>query len=162
MFTIGKSPSLHVILCAGVLLTTPGTAAAALTLTRVASPSFGTVFSGASNRRLVLNTNGSVSGSNASDYISGAAAGAFTVLDTSSPATISILVDNVSVVGGLTVNSVLCSYNGGTQQSCDGSGMSTTSASSASLKIGLDITTSTAHSGGDTASVNMDVSIAYL
>lgn len=162
MFTIGKSPSLYVILCAGVLLTTPGTATAALTLTRVASPSFGTVFSGASNRRLVLNTNGSISGSNASDYISGAAAGAFTVLDTSSPATISILVDNVSVVGGLTVNSVLCSYNGGTQQSCDGSGMSTTSASSASLKIGLDITTSTAHSGGDTASVNMDVSIAYL
>ena len=99
MFAIGKSLSLRIILCAVVTSATPGTAAAALTLTRVASPSFGTVLSGASNRRLVLNTNGSISGSGANDYISGAAAGAFTVLDTSSPATIFMKVDLPAPLG---------------------------------------------------------------
>ena len=162
MFVFCKSLLFRGVLCLCVLLIGSVTAVAALTLTRVTTPSFGVIFAGGSSRQFVLNTNDTVTGSSAGDYISGAVAGQFTVSDTSNPATINILIDNIGTLGGLTVNQALCSYNGGAQQSCDGAGMSVTSVSSATLKVGLDITTSTAHTGGDVASVSMDVSVAYL
>ncbi len=137
-------------------------AAADLTLTRITSPSFGTILSGGSGRQFVLNSDGTVSGSSAGDYVGGAAAGEFRVNDTSSPQTISIVVDNVSTQGGLTVVSVSCAYNGAAQQQCDGSGISVSSVSEATLRLGLEVSTSTVHGDGDTASVSMDVSIAYL
>lgn len=137
-------------------------AAADLTLTRITSPSFGVILSGSSGRQFVLNTDGSVGGSSAGDYIGGAAAGEFRVNDTTSPQTISILVDNVSTQGGLTVVSVSCAYNGAAQQQCDGSGISVSSFSQATLRLGLEVSTSTVHGDGDTASASMDVSIAYL
>ena len=104
-------------LCA--LLIGSVTAVAALNLTRVTTPSFGVMFAGDSSRQFVLNTNDTVTGSGARDYISGAVAGQFTVSGTSSPAAINILVDNIISLGGLTVNQALCSYNDGAQQSCD-------------------------------------------
>lgn len=118
---------------------------AALALTRVTTPSFGVIFAGDSSRQFVLNTNGTVTGSGAGDHVSGAVAGQFTVSNTSHPAAINILVDNISSLGGLTVNQALCSYNDGAQQSCDGGWMSVTSVSSTTLKVGLDLTTSAAH-----------------
>ena len=157
-----KSLLIRGLFCLCGLLIGSVTSVAALTLTRVTTPSFGVIFAGASSRQFVLNTDGTITGSGAADHISGALAGQFTVGDTTSPATIVILVDNISTLGGMTVNQALCSYNGGAQQSCDGAGMSVTSVSSASLKVGLDITTSIAHTGGDAASVSMDVSVAYL
>ena len=144
------------------LLAVSGPGFAALTLTLLGSPDFGILFSGSSGRQFLLNTDGSISGANASDYISGAAAGQFTLADNSYPSSVTILVDNISASGGLTVNKAVCSYNGGAQTRCDGSGMNVTSISSASLKLGLDISTSTSHGGGSTASVSADVSVAYL
>lgn len=144
------------------MLMAPAVAIAALTLTQVTPPSLGIIFSGASARHFILNTNDTVTGADAGDYISGAVAGQFTIDDTSSPVSVNILVDNISTIGGISVNQALCSYNGGAQQSCDGAGMSVTSVSSATLRVGLDITTSAAHGGGDTATVNMDVSLTYL
>ncbi len=158
----GRHSFLRRIFLPCVLLTAPSTVFAALTLTLVTTPSFGTIFSGASSRQFVLNTDDTITGANSSDYISGAVAGQFTIADDSSPATVTILVDNISTLGGLTVNQAVCKYNGGSQQSCDGAGMNVTSVSSATLKVGLDISTSTAHNGGDTASVSIDVSVAYL
>ena len=141
---------------------TPAYVTATLTLTRTTSPSFGVILSGNSGRQFVLNTDGSIGGSGAGDYISGAAAGEFQVVDTTSPSTITILVDNILASGGLTVVEVLCSYNGAAQQQCDGAGISVSSVADATLKVGLKVTTNTAHSGGSTASVSMDVSVAYL
>jgi len=134
----------------------------ALTLSLISSPNPGLFFSGASGRQFILNTNGTITGTHASDYISGAAAGQFTLADSSSPSTLTIIVDNISALGGLTLNMALCSYNGGAQTQCDGSGMNVTSVSSATLKLGLDISTSTSHSGGATPSISMDVSVSYL
>jgi len=123
-------------LCALLLgSVTAVTAVTALTLTRVNTPSLGVMFAGESSRQFVLNTNDTVTGSVAGDHVSGAAAGQFTVSDTSSPVTINILVENISSLGGLTVNQALCSYNDGAQQRCDGAGMSVTSVSSATLTV---------------------------
>ncbi len=134
---------------------------ATITLTEITAPSFGLILSGASGRQFVLNTSGSITGADASDHISGQSAGDITVTDDTSPVTIEILADSISTSGGLTVNQVLCSYAGGAQTQCDGSPLVTTSAASASLKIGVDVTTSQVHSGGDSASVSMDINVTY-
>lgn len=144
------------------LLFLSNTGYGALSLSLISSPNMGLFFSGTSGRQFILNANGTITGTHAGDYISGASAGQFTLADSSSPSTVTILVDNLSTLGGLTVNSALCSYNGGAQQQCDGAGMNVTSASSATLKLGLDISTSTTHSGGDAPSITMDVSVSYL
>ena len=137
-------------------------AVATLTLTKQVDPSLGTVYSGSSGRQFIVNTSGSVSGSGSGDYLSGAAAAVFQVGDDSSPSAITILADSITTTGGLTLNRVLCSYNGGTQQRCDASGgITATSAATATLRVGFDVSTSVAHSGGDTASVSMDISVAY-
>jgi len=145
-----------------VLLGFPSTAIPALSLTLITSPEFGILYGGASGRQFILNTNSTITGTHSSDYISGAAAGQLTVGDTASPGSISILVDNISSFGGLSVNDALCSYNGGIQQSCDGAGMTVTSVSSATLRIGLEISTAALHSGGDSASISMDVSVTII
>ncbi len=145
-----------------VLLGCPGVAVSDLSLTLISSPGFGILYGGSSSRQFILNTNNTVTGTHSSDYISGAAAGQLTVGDTASPESISILVDNIGTFGGLTVNDALCSYNGGAQQSCDGVGLTVTSVSSATLKIGLDISTNSLHSGGDSASITLDVSVAVI
>ena len=141
------------------LLAMPATAI--ITLTEITSPNFGLILSGASGRQFILNTSNAVTGANAADYVSSAVAGVITATDDTSPATIEILVDNISSAGGLTVNEVLCSYGGGAQTRCDGSPLVETSSASTSLKIGVDITTSQVHSGGDSASVNFDVTVTY-
>lgn len=143
------------------LLYLPLSSMATITLTEITAPSFGLILSGASGRQFILNTSGTITGANSSDHISAQSAGDITVTDDTSPMTIEILADSISTVGGLTVNQVLCSYAGGAQTQCDGSPLVATSAASASLKIGVDVTTSQVHSGGDNASVNMDINVTY-
>ena len=155
-------PSSRIFLYVCALLLISAYAMAEVSLTRTTSPSFGIILSGTSGREFVLNTDGSIGGSSAGDYVSGAAAGVFSVVDTTSPNTLAILVENISATGGLTVVEALCSYNGALQQACDGTGISVNSIGNTTLKVGLHVTTTTAHSGGDTASVSMDVSVAYL
>jgi hypothetical protein len=134
---------------------------ATITLTEITAPTFGLILSGASGRQFVLNTSGTITGADAADHVSSQAAGDITVTDDTSPATIEILADNISTSGGLTLNQVLCSYAGGAQTQCDGSPLVATSSASASLKIGVDITTSQVHNGGDGASVSMDINVTY-
>jgi len=141
------------------LLAMPATAV--ITLTEITSPGFGLILSGASGRQFILNTSGTITGANSADYISSATAGEITTTDNTSPVTIEILASSISSAGGLTVNEVLCSYGGGAQTRCDGSPLVATSAASSSLKVGVDITTSQVHSGGDSASVNFDIMITY-
>lgn len=145
-----------------ILAGLPTAARAAITLTLVEDPAFGIFFSGASGRQFILQTNGTIGGTHAADHVSGSVAGRFTVADDASPASIVILVDNIFTTGGFSVTEAICSYDGGADGVCDGGGMTETSVASATLKVGLDVSTTQAHGGGDTASVSMDVSVTYL
>jgi hypothetical protein len=152
--TFGKALSVF-------LLSMPLFSWATITLTEITAPSFGLILSGASGRQFILNTSGSITGADSTDHVSGQSAGDITVTDDTSPATIEILADSISTIGGLTVNQVLCSYAGGAQTRCDGSPLVETSSASASLKVGVDVTTSQVHNGGDSASVSMDINVTY-
>jgi len=145
--------------CATLLFST--LAHATITLIPVTSPEFGLILSGASGRQFILGTNGNITGTHSADHISGQSAGHITVTDTTAPVTIEILANNIMTSGGLTVNKVLCSYNAGVQTQCDATALVVASVGNASLKLGLDISTNQVHSGGDTASVTMDINVTY-
>ena len=145
--------------CAALLFST--LAHATITLTQVTSPEFGLILSGASGRQFILGTNGDITGTHSGDHISGQSAGHITVTDDTAPVTIEILANNIMTSGGLTVNQVLCSYNAGVQTQCDATALVVASVGNASLKLGLDISTNQVHSGGDTASVTMDINVTY-
>lgn len=138
------------------------TAFAALTVTENAAPGFGTLLSGAGGRQFILNTDDTVTGADAADYLFGATSGELLLHNTGKQGAINILAENISATGGLNVTQILCSYNGGAQQACDGTGITETSGRNIILKIGMEITTSAAHGGGDLASISLDISITFL
>jgi hypothetical protein len=148
-----------VVCCAALLFST--LVRATIDLTEVTAPEFGLILSGASDRQFILGTNGSITGTHSTDHISGQSAGHITVTDDTAPLTIEILANNIMTSGGLTVNQVLCSYNAGVQTQCDATALVVASVGNASLKLGLDISTNQVHSGGDTASVTMDINVTY-
>lgn len=152
----------RLLIALGLSAAVPSTAFCALSLTTTAQPRFGIVTSGPSGRQFILNPDGTVSGASAGDYVSGAAEGRLVIQDTSSPATLNISVMVFGSTGGVTVNEVLCSYNGGLPGVCSGGGMTVISAATATLRIGLDVTTTTPHAGGDTASATLEVTVSYL
>ena len=61
--------------------------------------------------------------------------------------------ENITTSGGLTVNAIPCRWNVDAQTTCDGAGINVTVQGNRTLYVGVDITTSQSHSGGDTASV---------
>ena len=144
------------------LLLVPAVADAALGLSLAVSPSFGTILAGPSGRQFILGTDGTISGADAADHVSGAWEGRLTVTDDAAPSSIVILVDNVLTLGGVSFVEATCSYDADAPQRCDGAGMTATSQASAALDLGLEITTAQAHSGGDAATVTMDVTVTYL
>jgi hypothetical protein len=144
-----------------ILVLLSSTASAVITLTEITSPTFGLILSGASGRNFVLNTDSIISGTSTADQITGQAAGEITVQDTTPSATLVILVDNIIPSAGLTVNQVLCKYNGGAETRCD-VGMNVTSADTAALKLGIDISTLITHFGGEAENVSMVINITYL
>lgn len=132
-----------------------------IALTLITSAELGVYYGGNSNRRFILNTNGTITGPDAADYVSGASEAQITVGDSGAPSSINIYVDNISTLGGLTVNEALCSYNGGPQTRCDGAGYNVTSSTEVTLKVGLDFTTTTTHNSSSTASISFDVTVIY-
>ena len=135
---------------------------AALNVANISNPTLGLVLSGSSGRQFILRTNGNITGADAADYITGAEEGHIRVEDTSWPRSINIVATNVSTTGGLTVTEVLCTYNNGTETVCGPGGFTVTSVLIASLRVGLDLSTSQAHVGGDSASVDFDIEIIYI
>jgi hypothetical protein len=135
---------------------------AALNVTTIQSINLGIILSGPAGRQFILNTSGIVTGPDTADHINGQVVGEINVIDTTSPLSINILADNINAIGGLTVNQVLCSYNNGPQLPCSGTGMDATSAASASLKVGLDVSTTQTHNGGDVGSITIDITITYI
>ena len=153
---------------AGIVIVSPAIAAPkvcvpdpCIALTLVSSAELGIYYGGNSNRRFVINANGTVTGPDAADYISGAAEAQITVGDSGSPSSINIFVNNIATLGGLVLNQALCSYNNGTQTRCDGSGYNINSVEEVTLRVGLDFTTTTTHTSSSSASISFDVNVIY-
>ncbi len=150
------------MLLGSALLAAIDIASAAFTMTEVVTPDLGTFFSGATGRQFILNTDETVTGADAGDFLFGAVSGQLSLVKTQGPQAANILADNISTSGGVTVNAVPCRYHTGSQLSCDGAGIDVTVQSTRTLYVGVDLTTSQVHSGGDTASVMYDITVIFV
>ncbi len=149
------------ILLGSTLLAALDVAFAALTITEDVTPSLGTVYSGASGRQFILNTDETVSGPAAADYLFGAVSGQLSLIGQNGNAT--VVADNFSG-SGATINAVPCRYHTGSQTTCDAPGITVNvkKNSARTLYVGVDITTTQIHSGGDTASVTYDITVTFI
>ena len=150
------------ILLGGALLAALHVAFAALTVIENTAPSLGTLLGGASGRNFILNTDATVSGTDAADYLFGAVAGQLTVKQTGPTASANILADNFFTTGGVTINGVPCKWHTDTATTCDGSGINITVKSSRTLLVGVDLDTSQVHAGGDSPTATYDITVALL
>lgn len=150
------------LLQGGALLAGLPASFAALTITETTTPTLGTLLSGSSGRNFILNTDQTVTGTDSADYMFGAVSGELTVKKTGGGQSADILADNITTSGNITVNAVLCKYGTGSQTDCSNSALNVTVSGTKALMIGVDIDTSAAHSGGDTASASFDVNITLL
>ena len=135
---------------------------AALTVTETTSPTLGNLLTGASGRNFILNTDETVSGTDSADYLSGAVSGALSVKKTGGSQSANILADNFSTTGGVTINAVPCKWHTDTATTCDGSGINVTVQATKTLLVGVDLDTSQAHTGGQTASATYDITVTLL
>ena len=135
---------------------------AAFTMTETVSPGLGLVFSGASGRNFILNTDETVTGADAIDYVSGAVSGQLTLVKTQGPADVNIVAENIFPSGGLTVIGVPCRFDTDPQTTCDGAGINVRINKTQILYVGVNITTSQVHNSGDTASVTYDINVIFL
>ena len=150
------------LLATSILLAAPGSSFAALRLTVILEPAFGRLFSGAANRQFILNTDDTISGPDAADYLDGARSGELEVHNTGKVVTLNIVVENITPTGGVTVNAALCRYHNLSQVACDGGGMTVNGGPRRALYVGLDISTSQTHSGGENVSISMDVTVTII
>ncbi|MDX1405505.1 MAG: hypothetical protein R3192_13245 [Woeseiaceae bacterium] len=151
----------RVLLC-GTILLSMHSANPALTITEKVTPTLGTLLSGASGRNFILNTDQTVSGTDAADYMFGAVSGELTVKKTGGSQSANILADNITTSGGVSVNAVPCKWDTQAQTTCDGSGINVTVGGTKALMVGVNIDTSQVHSGGQSASVTYDITITLL
>ncbi len=142
------------------MLVTLDVAFAALFVTEVVAPSLGTVFSGAIGRQFILNTDETVSGANAADYLCCAVSGQLEVKQTGGPASGTILADNITATPGVTVNAIPCRWHNDPQARCDLGGITAALQATRILYVGVDITTSQVHSDGQMASVTYDITVS--
>jgi hypothetical protein len=152
---------LRQILLGGVLLAALQVTFAAFELTEVVTPGLGTLLSGASLRQFILNTDETVSGPAAADYLFGAVSGQLSLVKTQGPADVNIVAENIMPLGNVTVNAVPCRFHNDAQTTCDFPGINVRINQTRILHVGVDITTSLPHSGGDTASVTYDISVIF-
>ncbi len=150
------------ILLGSVLLAALDVAFAAFTMTETVTPSLGLVFSGAPGRNFILNTDETVTGADAIDYISGAVSGQLTLVKTQGPADVNIVAENIVPLGGLTVIAVPCRFDVDPQTTCDGAGINVRVHQTKILYVGVNITTSQVHIGGETESVTYDINVIFL
>ena len=154
---------LKVLLCSSLLMGAD-TTFAAFTMIEIIAPNFGTFVGGASGRQFILNTDGTITGADAADYMAGAVAGELELKKTAGPVAINIVISagNITTFGGLSVGSVLCSYQNQPQIICDDPGFNVTLRGKRTLLLGLSVTTTQFHGGGDTAGATMDITVTFL
>jgi hypothetical protein len=139
-------------------------AGAAITITEQTTPTLGTLLGGASGRNFILNTDETVSGTDSADYLFGAVSGQLSVKKTQGTNSANIVAENITTTGGVSVNAVPCKWETDAQTTCDGTGINVTlvPGPAQTLRVGVNIDTSTVHSGGDSASVTYDILITIL
>jgi hypothetical protein len=152
---------LKIALCAALLVAVDA-AYGAFTMIEIITPSFGTFIGGVSGRQFILNTDGTIIGTDAGDYMFGALGGQLELKKTGGTVTANIVAENISTFGGLNVGSVLCQYHKDPQTTCSGSGINVKLQGKRRLGLGVDVTTTQFHGGGDTASVVMDITVTFL
>ncbi len=145
-----------------VLLAANATSSAAITVTEVVTPSLGTWFSGAPGRQFILNTDETVGGANAADYVVGALSGQITVKKTQGPGSANITADNFLGTGGVTIMAVPCRWHDQPQTTCDAPGITVALQATRILYVGVDISTTVVHVGGDTADATYDITVTLL
>ena len=150
---------LRMILLGSALLAALEAAFAAITITETITPDLGTLLGGDSGRNFILNTDETVSGSDAADYLFGAVSGDLTVKKTGGGQSANILADNFSWTGGVTINAVPCKWHTDTATTCDGSGIDITVQGTRHLLVGVDLDTTQIHSGGDSPTATYDITV---
>jgi len=117
---------------------------------------------GPANRRFVLDTNGIITGPNAADYLFGAVSGELNVQRQGGPIPVFIIADNITTTGGVTANAILCKWHNTPEVVCNGTGILRTAIGRRRLLLGVDMTTTQFHTGGDTASISFDITATFL
>jgi hypothetical protein len=153
---------LRQILLGGALLAALQVTFAALTVTENIAPSLGTLLGGISGRNFILNTDATVSGTDAADYLFGAVAGSLTVKQTGGAASANILADNFFSADGLSITGVPCKWHTDAATTCDGSGINVTLQGPRTLLVGVDLKTDIGHSGGDSPTATYDITVTLL
>jgi len=153
---------LRKVLLGGALLAALQVAFAALTVTENTAPSLGTLLGGVTDRNFILNTDATVSGTNAADYLFGAVAGSLLVKKTGGGQSANILADNFTQTGGVTIIGVPCKWHTDTATTCDGSGINITVQGNRTLLVGVDLNTTQSHSGGDSPTATYDITVTLL
>ncbi len=153
---------LRQILLGGALLAALQVAFAALTVTENTAPSLGTLLAGVTDRNFILNTDATVSGGAAADYLFGAVAGSLLVKKTGGGQSANILADNFTSTGGVTIIGVPCKWHTDAATTCDGSGINITVQGNRTLLVGVDLDTTQMHSGGDAPTATYDITVTLL
>jgi len=155
-----SQPWIGLALCLSLLGTSEAIAQA--TITETVTPTFGFVMGGPAGRRFVLDTNDQVTGPNAGDYLFGAVSGELSVQRQGGPTIVYIVAENITTTGGVTANSILCKWHNSPEVSCDGTGIIRVAVGRRRLLLGVDMTTTQFHTGGDKASVAFDITATFL
>lgn len=133
------------------------------TIVEQTTPTLGILVSGASGRNFILNTDDTVSGTDAADYITGADSGRLNISSGGGTKNATIVADNFTTSGGVTINAVPCRWRNQTPSTCEGSGITVRLRNAARpLWLGVDIDTTQAHSGGDTATASYDITVTII
>ncbi len=150
---------LRKILLGGALLAALQVAFAAITVTEGTTPSLGTLLGGIQDRNFILNTDATVSGTDAADYLFGAVAGDLAIKKTGGSQSANILAHNFSGTG-VTIVGVPCKWDTDTATTCDGSGINVTvTGQTKHLLVGVDLKTTQSHSGGNSATAIYDITV---
>lgn len=134
-----------------------------LSFNSAVNPNLGNWNTGASGRNFILNTDGTVAGTNSTDYINNATAGSVNVVGSAFD-TVDIVANNFVANGGVTINDVPCKYGAAAATTCGGAGLTTQAAPTnggTALLLGVDVNTTTSHVDGDTASPTFDIVVSY-
>ena len=152
----------YYIIAALLVLVTAGSFARPVALGNVVNPTFGTVVGGPSGQNFILNTDGTISGTNAADYILGASPGSIQIVGDNNAA-IDILATNLGSDGGVTIVNVTCNYNNNGDQDCDlGFTDLAKPGQGSDMTIGLEINTTQLHGDNDTAAPSFDIVVNYI
>jgi hypothetical protein len=151
------------MVAAGPLIGGPGPPPA-LSITESSTPTFGAFLWGPTGRQFALNPDGTITGPDAGDYQYGAVPGELIInrRGGGNQSSGQIVVENVFTTGGLTVDSIVCQFHNDPAVNCLAPGIAVQLRGRRRLLLGIGVTTSQFHFGGDNASVVFDVTVNIL